>query len=80
MYFAYVIKSQVADFYYKGHCKDVHNRLMQHNSGLTVSIRPYLPFELAYFESFLTEKEAIAREKYFKSSAGRRYLRGKLTR
>jgi putative endonuclease len=45
---------------------------------MTVSIRPYLPFQLLYFESFETKAEAIIREKYFKSSAGRRYLKTKL--
>jgi putative endonuclease len=41
---------------------------------MTESIRPYIPFEVVYFEEFETEKEAIAREKYFKSAAGRRFL------
>jgi len=46
---------------------------------MTVSIRPYLPLEIVYSESFPTETEAITREKYFKSSAGRRYLKLKLS-
>ena len=70
MYYAYVIKSLIADFYYKGHCQDLEIRIAQHNSGMTVSIRPYLPIQLVYFESFETKEEAIKREKYFKSSAG----------
>jgi len=78
MYYAYVIKSLIAEFHYKGHCQDLDNRIAQHNSGMTVSIRPYLPFQLVYFESFETKEEAILREKYFKSSAGRRYLKTKL--
>jgi putative endonuclease len=45
---------------------------------MTVSIRPYLPFQLVYFESFETKEEAILREKYFKTAAGRRYLKTKL--
>ena len=53
----------------------MEKRLLQHNSGMTESIRPYIPFEIIYKEQFATEQEAIAREKYFKSSAGRRYLK-----
>lgn len=78
MFYAYVIKSLATDFYYKGHCQDLENRIVQHNSGMTVSIRPYLPVQLVYFESFETRAEATLREKYFKSSAGRRYLKTKL--
>ena len=42
---------------------------------MTESIRPYIPFKLVYFEEFETEKEAILREKYFKTAAGRRFLK-----
>jgi putative endonuclease len=75
MYYAYVLKSINHDFVYKGHCQDLDKRLAQHNSGMTESIRPYLPFKIIYKEEFSTEQEAIGREKYFKSSAGRRYLK-----
>ncbi|MBI1343256.1 MAG: GIY-YIG nuclease family protein [Terrimonas sp.] len=77
MYFAYVIKSIDHDYYYKGHCREIEKRLLQHNSGMTESIRPYIPFKIVYFETFDTEEEAIKREKYFKSSAGRRFLKKK---
>jgi putative endonuclease len=45
---------------------------------MTESIRKYIPFEMVYFESFETRGEAIVREKYFKSAAGRRFLKSKL--
>ena len=79
MFYAYVIKSLNHDFYYKGHCEDLDERLKQHNSGMTESIRPYIPFKLVYKEEFNTRVEAISREKYLKSSAGRRFLKNKLT-
>ena len=78
MFYAYVIKSVEHDYYYKGHCQDLDIRLSQHNSGMTASIRPYIPFKLVYFEEFETEKHAIIREKYFKTAAGRRFLKKKL--
>jgi putative endonuclease len=79
MYFAYVLKSVEHDFFYKGHCNDLERRLAQHNSGMTISIKPYIPFKLIYFEEFQTEQQAMLREKYFKSAAGRRFLKQKLT-
>jgi putative endonuclease len=75
VYFAYVLKSKNFDYFYKGHCKDLQKRLDQHNSGMTVAIRPYVPFEIVYFEEFETLIEAIKREKYFKSSRGRQFLK-----
>ena len=78
MYYAYVLKSISHDYYYKGHCHNLNVRLLQHNSGMTKSIRPYIPFKIVYFEEFQGEREAILREKYFKTSAGRRFLKTKL--
>ena len=78
MYCAYVLKSVEHDYFYKGHCENLELRLKQHNSGMTHSIRPYIPFRVVYFEQFETAEEAIAREKYFKTAPGRRYLKKKL--
>ncbi|HEY0667500.1 MAG TPA: GIY-YIG nuclease family protein [Sphingobacteriaceae bacterium] len=78
MYYTYVIKSLKSDYYYKGHCLDLEARLIQHNSGKTTSNRAYAPFHIVYFEQFQTREEAMQREKYFKSSAGRRYLKTRI--
>jgi putative endonuclease len=78
MFYAYVLKSIEHDFYYKGHCEDILQRLEQHNSGKTKSIRHYIPFKLVYFEAFKTREEAIKRERYFKTAAGRVFLKRKL--
>jgi len=78
MFYAYVLRSLTAEFYYKGHCEDLENRLKQHNLGMTPSNRKYVPFEIVYFEAFETRQEAIRREKYFKSAAGRRFLMMKI--
>jgi putative endonuclease len=75
MFYAYVLKSLTHDFFYKGHCENPEERLAQHNAGMTKSIQPYIPFELIYKEAFATREDAITREKYFKTSAGRRFLK-----
>ena len=75
MFYAYVLKSINHDVFYKGHCQDLEKRLTQHNLGMTTSIKPYRPFKIIYKEEFKTEKEAVEREKYFKSAAGRRFLK-----
>ena len=78
MFIAYVIKSVHHDYYYKEHTGNIEKRLEQHNAGMTRSIKAYLPFFVIYYEEFETEIEAIKREKYFKTAAGRRYLKNKL--
>ena len=75
MFYAYVIKSLGFDFYYKGHCEHLENRLYEHNIGMTESNKKYRPFVIVYSEGFETRAEAIKREKYFKSAAGRRFLK-----
>ncbi len=77
MYFAYVLKSIDSDFFYKGHCQDLVIRLAEHNSGKTKSIKHYMLFKLVYFETFNSREEAIKRERYFKTAAGRKFLKSK---
>jgi len=78
MFYAYVLKSVNHNYFYKGHWFDLRKRLQQHNAGMTASTKPFSPFEIVYYEEFDTENEAIAREKYFKTAAGRRFLKAKL--
>jgi putative endonuclease len=77
-FYAYVVQSTIKDYKYKGHCHDLNKRIDEHNSGMTRSLRPYIPVELIYFEWFSTLEEAIDRKKYFKTAAGRRFLKQKL--
>jgi putative endonuclease len=45
---------------------------------MTRSIEKKGPFEIVYFEVFETRAEANARETYFKTAAGRRFLKSKM--
>ncbi|MBK7097486.1 MAG: GIY-YIG nuclease family protein [Sphingobacteriales bacterium] len=78
MFYAYVLKSEKYDYYYKGHCENLEERLKEHNDGRTISNKAYLPFSIVYFEEFETREEAIRREKYFKTAAGRKFLKKKI--
>ena len=78
MFYAYVLKSVHHDYYYKGHCENMEIRLKEHNAGMTKSISNKVPFEIIYYETFQTREEAINREKYFKTAAGRRVLKNKI--
>ena len=78
MFYAYVIRSLKNGTLYKGHCENIAVRLEQHNNGMTQSIKNNIPFEVIYFEEFATREEVIKRERYFKTAAGRRFLKKKL--
>jgi putative endonuclease len=75
MHFTYIMKSLKDQGYYFGHCADLEVRLHRHNAGKVRSIKSRTPFILHYFEEFQTKSEAFAREKFFKSLEGRKWLK-----
>lgn len=74
-YYAYVLKSKVDGRLYKGFTSNLDNRINEHNRGKTKSTKGYKPWELFYYEVFDSKEEAIKREKFFKSGAGREFLK-----
>ena len=75
MVYVYVIKGEVANRRYVGITQDVEQRVREHNSGRSSSTKPYIPWQIIHQESFDSHEEARGREKYLKSSAGRRWLK-----
>jgi len=75
MYFTYVLKSLSSNHYYVGQTNSLEKRLCYHNNGKVFWTKHYLPWKVVYFEKFATAKEAVQREKYFKSHAGRNWLK-----
>ena len=77
-YYVYVLKSEIDGRLYKGFTINLDKRIEQHNAGMTKSTKGFRPWKLVYFEVFPNIKDAIEREKYFKSGSGREYLRTKI--
>jgi putative endonuclease len=75
MYYVYIIRSVPSGRLYKGFCSDLVRRLAEHNAGKTFSTKPFVPWELVYSEEIESYREAKAREKYFKTAAGRRFIK-----
>lgn len=75
MYYTYIIQSSKSGSLYKGHSEDLATRLNQHNSGKVKSTKSGLPWVLVHYETFQTREEAVSREKYFKTAAGRRFIK-----
>ena len=75
MVYVYVIQSEPSGRRYVGIAQDLSRRLKEHNGGQVNSTKAYAPWKLVYQETFTSHAEARLREKYLKSSAGRRYLK-----
>ncbi|MBM3251350.1 MAG: GIY-YIG nuclease family protein [Candidatus Omnitrophica bacterium] len=76
-YYVYVLRSKKDGKRYIGFTNNIKRRINQHNTGMVLSTKTRIPFELKYVEEFLNRSAARDREKYFKTAAGRRFL-GKL--
>ncbi|MCF6353208.1 MAG: GIY-YIG nuclease family protein [Cyclobacteriaceae bacterium] len=74
-YFVYILKSEVNGKTYTGYTSDLEQRIKEHNSGKTKSIKPYIPYKLIYSEILNSKEEAIKREKYLKSGIGREFIK-----
>jgi putative endonuclease len=55
--------------------QNIQRRLKEHNSGHTTSTKAFTPWILLYSESFASRDEARNREKYLKSTAGRKWIK-----
>ena len=75
MYFVYTLKSLKNNKRYTGYTsKEIFERLKEHNTGCNKWTRENGPFQLVYFEEYLSKPEAIKREKFLKSGQGRQFL------
>jgi len=78
IYYVYVIRSLKDCKFYTGYTIDIENRLKKHNDGKVPSTCSRKPFELVYFEGCYNEKDALHREKYLKTTYGKRYIKNRL--
>lgn len=64
--------------FYTGYTKDLKSRLDAHNKGKIESTRQRKPFKLIYYEACLDSEDALKREKYLKTTWGKRYIKNRL--
>ncbi len=77
-HYVYVLLSQKDGEFYVGYTKNVQKRFVQHNSGQVQSTKLRLPMKLIYWECCINKQDATRREKYLKSTWGKRYIRGRV--
>jgi putative endonuclease len=78
MYYVYVLQSLRDGKFYKGITANLKKRTEEHNAGKNFSTAPRRPFRLVYYEAYLLKDDALAREKYLKTSMGKRVLKKQL--
>ncbi len=79
MYYVYVMRSHKDKHFYVGFTSDLNKRLKKHNDGLVESTNPRRPFDLVYYEACVNKHDAIRRERYLKSTYGKRYIRNRIS-
>ena len=77
-FYVYVLRSRLDGKFYTGFTSDLNHRLTEHNSGKVTSTKSRIPMELIYYEFCLNKKDGINREKYLKTTYGKRYIKSRL--
>lgn len=78
-YYVYVLRSQKDKKFYTGFTQDIKQRLSQHNSGKVHSTKSRIPFDLVYYEVSMNIEDAVHREKYLKTTYGKRYIKNRIS-
>lgn len=78
MHFVYVLRSLKDGRFYTGYTENLQKRFDEHNRGKIVSTSLRRPLEIVYYEASRSQKDALHREKYLKTSYGKRYLKGRI--
>jgi len=75
MHCVYILLNETKTRTYTGIATDVNTRLALHNAGRVKASQPYRPYTIIHTESFETLKEARQKEKFYKSTTGRRRIK-----
>lgn len=76
MYTVYILKD-IKGKLYRGMTNNFERRFAEHKRGKTIATKRMSHLRIVYKEEFSNFKEAREREEYFKTAAGRRFLKTK---
>ena len=77
MYYLYILLLANGNLY-KGITSDLQRRVKEHKLGKVQSTRYKRPIKLIYYEAYLLKSDAERRERFLKTTKGRRLLRQQL--
>jgi putative endonuclease len=78
MYFVYVLQSDKDKRFYTGLTQDLKERIEEHNAGASKATKARIPLKLVYYESCMNYKDATKRERYLKTTWGKRYIKNRI--
>jgi putative endonuclease len=78
MFYTYILISLKDHKFYTGYTSDIRDRLRSHNNGKVLSTKNRRPLKLIYIEACLNQDDALHREKYLKSTYGKRFIKNRL--
>jgi putative endonuclease len=74
MYYVYIVQLCNGNLY-TGFTGDLRRRINEHRAGRVKSTEHRRPLELIHYEAYLLESDARRREKFLKTTEGKRLLR-----
>ena len=74
MHYVYVLLTQSKKLYI-GRTSDLKRRLQEHKGQKVKTTKRLKPIKLIFYEVFLAKTDAVRRERYFKTSKGKRSLK-----
>lgn len=75
MHYVYVLYSAFDHGMYIGYSANLQRRLGEHRLGLSAATQHRRPWHLMYYEAYVYAEDALGRERFLKSGAGRTYLK-----
>ena len=75
MYYVYILLSKLDDKFYIGYAENLNRRIKEHKAGLVHTTVRYSDLNLIFYECFLSKRDALRRERYFKTTKGKKSLR-----
>ncbi len=78
MFYVYVLQSLKDRNFYVGYTNNLKRRQKEHQDNNVISTKNRGPLKLIYCEICLNQQDATHREKYLKTSWGKRYIKNRL--
>jgi len=75
MYYTYVYYSLSDKRFYIGYTNNIERRMCEHRKGKVVSTSKRNDLKLVFYEAYFSEEDAKRRERYFKTTKGKKVLR-----
>jgi len=74
MYYLYILLLNNKQLY-TGYTNNLKRRISEHQAGKVDFTSQRLPVKLIHYEAYLLKEDAVRRERYLKTTEGKRFLR-----